>query len=158
MLPTFQALREHFPALSLVEVKQLIGGRVNADWITNACAIRLSRAFNYCDALHRLPGPSNAYGLSVVSGDDGLWYAYRVTELAAYLRARYGAPTVTLTGTSDEMRNGLTNQRGVIRFDVAGWSDATGHLDLWDGTTCSHHCYFDPGPGVTTKRVELWTA
>ena len=45
----------------------------------------------------------------------------------------------------------LFKQRGLLVFDVRIWSDASGHVTLWNGTACSDHCYF-PQASV----VYLW--
>jgi len=37
--------------------KEFIGGNVNDDWITNTCAIRLSRALNYNGILVQVISP-----------------------------------------------------------------------------------------------------
>ncbi|WP_275556011.1 T6SS effector amidase Tae4 family protein [Mixta sp. Marseille-Q2659] len=31
---------------------------------------------------------------------------------------------------------------GILIFTVNSWSDASGHATLWNGYTCSDHCYF----------------
>lgn len=38
-------------------------------------------------------------------------------------------------------------------FDVRGWSDATGHFDLWDGTKCVGSEYFEEA-----HAIYLWSA
>lgn len=156
-LPSFLSLKLHYPRQDHRELKNTIGGKVDADWITNTCAIRLSAAFNGCGAAHEIPGPSNVYGLHVVSGASGRWYAYRVTEVVNYLRLRYGEPTVVDARSPEGMGARLAGKSGVIQFDVSGWSDATGHLDLWDGDSCSLKCYFLAGPTPVTRAVRLWT-
>jgi hypothetical protein len=36
----------------------------------------------------------------------------------------------------------FTGQQGILVFTVPLWTDASGHATLWDGRTCSDHCYF----------------
>jgi len=48
--PSFDAMRKAYPKGTVAEVKKLIGGKVNATWITNTCVIRVSRALNYSGA------------------------------------------------------------------------------------------------------------
>ena len=156
MLPPFLSLLPGYPTDDQQSLKQSIGGKVNADWITNTCAIRISAALNGCGAPHLIPPPDNAHGLSVISGASGRWFAYRVTELSKYLRVVYGAPSRIVSGTPEEMMTRLAGKSGIIQFDVSGWSDATGHLDLWDGTACSLKCYFLGGPRPATTSVRLW--
>ena len=39
----------------------------------------------------------------------------------------------------------------MICFEVDGWSDATGHFDLWNGSECIHSDYFSKA-----SKVHLW--
>lgn len=155
-LPSYLKLSSNYPNGTPDQVKALIGGKINSPWLTNTCAVRLSCAFNYAGETHQIPGPGNVYGLSVVSGNDTKWYAYRVTEFAEYLRKRYGKPGVSVTGTLEEMQAAIAGKSGVVRFVVEGWNDASGHLDLWHGGLCTHECYFLPGPKPRTTKIELW--
>jgi hypothetical protein len=63
-LPPFDQLRAAFPALDLAEVKQLVGGDIDAGYITNACVVRLRRALNYPNQ----PIPSGFLGLWTLKG------------------------------------------------------------------------------------------
>ena len=89
------------------------------------------------------------------SGADGKWYAPRVAEFDGYMRRTYGAPAVEVDGPSrgPTERSAFTGKRGIIEFKVTGWTDATGHFDLWDGRRCIHQDYFDKA-----SRVSLWLA
>ncbi len=49
-LPDFKKLWDAYPTGAAPDVKTQIGGRVDADWVANTCAIRLSRALNYAGA------------------------------------------------------------------------------------------------------------
>src|SRR5579859_1604719 len=80
-LPSFSILRQHYPDQDPDTVKQTIGGKVNADWITNTCAVRMSRALNYSG----IAIPTDAQGLHVISGADAKWYSYRMQELEHWL-------------------------------------------------------------------------
>ena len=118
-------------------VKKKIGGAVDADWVTNTCAVRMSRGLNYSN----LPVPANFGGLHTVKGGDGKHYAFRVRELRLWL------PTATALGMPDvdiKKKQGddfdkkkLKDTKGIIAFDIH-FSDATGHFDRWDGTQFSH--------------------
>lgn len=50
-----------------------------------------------------------------------------------------------------DITSGFANKKGILLFNVAGWSDATGHVTLWDGNTCSDKCYFTQSSGS-----QLW--
>ena len=139
------------------EVKEDIGGRVNASWIQNTCTIRLSKALNYSNNLifrkeFQIFGKKyHSEGL-VVSGDDRNWYAPRVAEMALYLTRKYFKPIVfqkpksvvkklkskknTLfrenIKSSQEIFYQILDQKlnGIIMFNVPIWEDATGHFDI----------------------------
>ena len=125
-LPNFSTLWNNYPNGAPEEVKALIGGHVNALWITNTCVIRMSRALNY-SGFHVHPDA----GMHTISGKDGLQYGYRVSEFKRYMEHHFGPPQK------------FAGQRGIICFDVSVWSDATGHFDLWDGTQIKHEAYFN---------------
>lgn len=134
------------------KVKKLIGGRVDASWITNTCTIRLSRAFNYAGD----PIEKGLAGLNAVSGADGKWYAFRVREMEKYLRTVYGAPQIEVTENDPKkLRAAVSGHRGVIQFNVLGWSDATGHMDIWDGSRVRFSEYFAQAQGVNLWRCPL---
>jgi hypothetical protein len=95
-------------------------------------------------------------GLNTVRGADKNRYAYRVSEFRRYLRAVLGPPTVSqgvdpVTGEVDPAP--FAGKQGIIMFEVHGWSGATGHFDLWDGTQPAHREYFDQA-----SLVQLWLA
>jgi hypothetical protein len=146
-LPPFSALKQHFPALKAAEVKKLIGGNVDADYITNCCTIRTSRALNGAGA----PIPKSHPGLTTVRGADGKRYALRVKEFRVYMRETYGPPTLTARGGA--VADSFRGVQGIIMFDVRIWSDATGHFDLWDGATCAYE-----GHWPEAFEVQLWQA
>ena len=149
-LPIINELWQSYPTGTVQDVKTKIGGRVDYGWIKNTCTIRVSRSLNY--AGQPVPPPKNKYGLNVVSGADGKWYAYRVKEFVKYLHERYGPPSLSKTkGTSAlDLKAAVTGRIGIIVFDVSVWNDATGHVTLWnDG--CADKCYFDEA-----DAVHLW--
>lgn len=122
----------------------MIGGRVDLPWITNTCTIRMSYAFNRSGS----PIPKRHPLLTTVAGGDGYWYAFRVREFHAYLVHELKAPDVSGTAQSKHDFEGHT---GIIMFDVAGWSDATGHIDVWNGSATKHAEYW-----ARAKVVHLW--
>ena len=124
----YSSLSQHFGEvkdLSVKEVGDKIGGKVklNIDNGTfkNACALRMSYAFNYSGKeIKKSDG-------NVSSGADKKWYMYRVNDFINFLDANYS--------NKEETTNISTFQgkKGVIVFKDCGWSDATGHVDLYDG-------------------------
>jgi len=143
-------------------VKAAIGGDVTSSWLgPNTCVIRMSKAFNYAGTDHEIPAGHK--GLGTVRGADGKHYAYRVTEFVKYLHQKYGPPDIVRRG-SDISITPFQGATGLIVWHISGWSDATGHFTLWDGTTGLYegtHDYFvdfatsPPGPFLTS--VEFWS-
>jgi len=71
-----------------------------------------------------------------------------VRELHAYLKHELEAPDVSGTSKSKSDFEGL---EGIMMFDVEGWSDATGHFDVWNGSATKHAEYW-----ALAKAVHLW--
>ncbi|HEX8873185.1 MAG TPA: T6SS effector amidase Tae4 family protein, partial [Nitrosospira sp.] len=78
------------------DVKDLVGGAVNAAWITNTCAIRMSRALNYTGN----PLPADFKGMTTVKGGDGYRYAFRVREMRNWLTFILGAVDFEINKTA----------------------------------------------------------
>ena len=106
-----------------------IGGKVrqngNANIFTNSCAIRMSYALNQSGC--QIPYVKG----KTVSGGDKNWYFYRVNDLLSYLTSEWGSPSTLNLQT---WRGDIAGQNGMVVFEVH-WADATGHFDLWNGTT-----------------------
>ncbi len=146
----FQAMWDAYPLGEADAVKALIGGSVNAEWITNTCVVRLSRCLNAAG----YPIPLGYRGLTTLKGGDGKRYAIRVLEFKNYLRATYGAPQLSHTypgGEGGDVPPAFLGKQGIICFDVTGWSDASGHVDLWRNDACVNHGYFH-----RASKVHLW--
>ena len=156
--PDFQKLWDNYPTGTSDEAKKLIGGAVNAAWITNTCAIRLSRCFNKEGTL-KLPvsytfaNVKHPPKLNTVKGGDGMRYAYRVAEMLKFLQEKLGKPQLRiLKKRGDPMPEAFKGKKGIIVFNDCGWSDATGHVDLWNGEACVGKAYWSEA-----KEVYLWT-
>lgn len=149
----FEAMWDAYPnpGGSAEEAKRTIGGKVDAEWITNTCVVRLSRSFNASG--NPIPAVADD-GLATVKGADGKNYGLRVHEFTRWMTKRYGKPDLVheypAPGGGDVPPEFLGRQ-GVIAFEVDGWTDATGHFDLWNGTRCRHHDYF-----ARAQKVMLW--
>jgi hypothetical protein len=152
-MPYFEDLRSNYPDdPSADAVKQSIGGHVNADWITNTCAIRLSRSFNYAGV--KLKHHDSPF-MHTVSGADHNWYAYRMLELRAWIGAKFAAPVLDIRGNTD--RSKFSAVQGVIAFEIH-FPDANGHLDLWDGGTYIHESVDSRDYFKMSKRTIVWAA
>ncbi len=150
-LPSFAEMVKAYPNQATPEeVFQLIGGKVEQNHFANSCVVRISRALNYAGRpIHRGPRALT------VSGADHKWYAFRVAEFDGYMRHEFGPPQVEASGpeSGPTPRTAFVLKRGVMAFRVKGWSNATGHFDLWDGLNCVHEDYFQ-----RANHVSLWTA
>ena len=134
------------------EIKKEIGGKVNADWISNTCAIRMSRSFNLSGfAIPKIQTlqPDGKPRWETVTGIDGKWHILRVeTFLSHILQKEYGKPDIEST-----LPTAFSGTKGIMLFKVSTWTDATGHLDLWDGSKISNHEHFSQ-----SDYVQLWAA
>ena len=153
-LPNFDNMAANYPIGSAAEVKTAVGGNVDAAWITNTCVVRVSQALNYGgDPIVA------ATGLLTVSGVDKKRYALRVKEFRKYMVSRYGKPSVVAVKGSSGLidRSSFNGKRGIICFEVKGWTDATGHFSLWNGSSVLYdggHDYF----GGLAHEAALWEA
>ncbi len=133
-----------YPKGSIEDVFNLIGGKVQANNFANSCTIKVSRSLNYNgNQIYFIP-----LNLTV-SGKDGKWYIYCVTELIKYLTRKYGKPDLVVKGAFYESK--FKRKKGIIVFNVDAWDDASGHASLWNGVSCSDKCYFP-----LFKKVMLW--
>lgn len=138
-LPPSKIIKAKFSEVSKLSpaaVYKKIGGLVYKNYqsnpkdFANACALRLSYAFNMCGDDYKIPFSKGKTG----SGDtdsDGVkeWYYYKVNDMVDYLNDTFGSSQKT---TIDDIQG----KQGIISFSDCNWSDATGHLDIWDGNTC----------------------
>lgn len=161
-LPKFDALDAHYPDyvnFPLPDaVKKLVGGAANEAWITNTCAMRMSRTLNY----NGIPIPAAFPGLNTVAGADRKRYAFRVRELHAWLAVALGKPDFDRRkrqGDSFDPKAALGGMTGIIGFDIH-FTDATGHFDLWDGSdfTESKAGLASVDYWTTATRIWLWKA
>jgi hypothetical protein len=142
--------------LPVAVVGEKIGGKVGLNIangiFANACPIRISYMLNYSG--FRIARPIAGY--SAVSGADRKWYLFRVREMMDYLAATFGEADVTI---SDPAPVDLLGMQGIMVVRGSGWSDASGHVTLWDGTVCPDHCHLlgDPANGSFTPEIaKLW--
>jgi hypothetical protein len=143
------------PAGSTAKVAKVIGGTV-AKNITmpggwkNTCAVRMSFILNRS-------GMSVPYVAGkTVSGADKRWYFYRVKDVIDFLTQHWGKPDLMIA--FPPVGGGqLAGKKGVVLFEISGWTDAAGHATLWNGNLCYDHCYFnEPGATYRTNRANFW--
>ena len=118
------------------QVGSIIGGKVEvnikANILQNACAIRLSYAFNYSGM------PISQYDGKVSSGKDNKWYLYRVEDMKNFVKKHIGGTPIKGQSAID-----FKGKRGIIIFTNCNWSDATGHIDLFNGQEVEGKGYFN---------------
>lgn len=117
--------------------------------------MRFSRSLNYSGYIIN----NQVSGFYTVKGKDKLNYLLRVKETIKFVQSKFGAPTNTFKSSEISMSNvhsQLMGKTGIIIFDISGWSDATGHVTLWNGSTCGDSCYFNPSPPAKTDRIIFW--
>jgi len=144
--PMFLTMWHHFITIygdgSVSSVGKNIGGKVQYNielgekdpkaGFSNACAIRMSYS------LHNSGVSINKGVWKTVSGGDKKQYIYRVSDMIKYLNQTFGKPDKTFRNPKPI---DFADLKGILVFSVQ-WSDASGHATLWDGNTCSDHCYF----------------
>jgi hypothetical protein len=153
--PSFAHAWQAFSAvnMSVRDVGKKLGGHVQsnnaANIFTNACPIRMSHVLNHVGIkLQR------NHGYAVVSGGD--LYMYRVNDMMSYLARTFGTPDKTAKMPKPTDFSGM---KGIVVVKGHGWSDAAGHVTLWNGQDCSDTCHLtaDPDNGTFTPDVaSLW--
>lgn len=135
-LPSMRLLQLAYPHDGGPDVpKKLIGGHVDAPWITDTCAIRLSRALNYANL--RIPAPGHSQ-MKVVSGKDHLWYALNHAQLRDWIHQVAGPPQLHQRKPNIRLSD-FSTLKGIIALDIhyaarpGERNAATGHIDLWFG-------------------------
>ena len=128
----------------------------------NTCGVRMSRALNY-GALPISGKLVKSLGISTMTGGDGMLYIFRVRELKLYIRKVLSVTPIKETKTFGAA---FASSKGIVAFDVSGWSDASGHVALWDGTTFREPAHDDfrnqrdnPKTTIveaTTTSMTLW--
>lgn len=122
--------------LDVPELGRFIGGKVEqniaAGIFKNGCAIRMSYAFN------KSGNSISSSDGAVSSGADGAWYLYRVSDMINFVEKTLTGPS--LSGNSPASFYG---KKGIIIFSGCGWGDATGHVDLFDGSQVEGTDYFN---------------
>lgn len=163
-LPTYHKLASAYPDYknyTATQVKELIGGNVNAEWITNTCAIRMSRALNYNGIII---SRRNSVGMNTISGGDKKWYAFRIRELRKWLNVVLPSPVFDMRKREGEYfdKSRILGVKGIIAFDIR-FTSATGHFDLWNGNGITNRDGENGGSEnkdwySRATRITLWQA
>lgn len=159
--PRFSDLwKNYINGKSANEVYTIIGGKVqqlyneNPISYSNTCAIRMSRSLNYGGMpINKNKIPSKAYH---AKGGDGHSYFFRVKDIEKFLELNFGKPELDIKTNGMNVSAQFRNKKGIIIFEV-NFSDATGHVTLWEGAMCGDHCYFSSdNPEKIANRIKLW--
>ena len=173
-LPTFDTMQGNYPTGGSPDVLKALFPSQDTSWISNTCVIRLSESLGLSGKPIPRPTvvdhgvtvmqsagdpPHHRAGLHVFRGTTtNRWYAFRVREMIPYLTARFGPPTIVDdTPSATNRRAKFAGKVGLIAFEIH-FSDATGHMDLWDGADFNMEP--DPSTGhdyfVMASKIMLW--
>jgi hypothetical protein len=156
-LPPFGLLSTAYPNYWLFPnpqaVRKLIGGEVQDPDITNTCTIRMSHAMNAAG----IPIPQFWQRITNRRGSNKRYYIVRVTNFRSWMEHTFGAPSLDFRKTGGEAfdRQRIKGFRGVIAFEI-GFTDATGHFDLWYQDRFSHEDSAGKDYFALASRVSLW--
>ena len=117
----------------------------------NACPIRISYVLNMTSFPIQ---KSTQYAM--VSGADNRQYIYRVSDMMSYLERTFGKPDKTVKSPK---LSDFANMKGILVVKGYGWSNASGHITLWNGTQCADTCHFmrDPENGsFVPETASIW--
>ena len=96
-------------------------------------------------------------GNKTVSGADGRQYFFRVADVIQFLTQQWGKSDLVLP-YPPAGGGPLSKKKGIVLFEVSGWTDARGHATIWNGSQCYDHCYFnEPGAIYRTDRANFWS-
>lgn len=89
-----------------------------------------------------------------------MWYLFRVREMMAFLERTFGKPDLKIC--KEPKPSDFAGRRGIIATNGHGWSNARGHVTLWDGSlgVCSDSCHLfaDPDNGLIVPEVAvIWS-
>lgn len=147
--------KNYSPTKPAVKVAEVIGGAVEANirhptqpW-ENTCAVRMSYILNQTGTI--IPARAG----KTVTGKDKRNYFYRVDDVIAFLHTQWGEPEIVKYPPSGG--GALAGRKGIILFEIHGWSNARGHATLFNGSTCYDHCYFNEREATyQTTKAYFW--
>jgi hypothetical protein len=116
-----------------------------------ACLRR--RALNYIG----VSVPVHFKGMSTVKGGDGKRYAFRVREMRKWLDVTLSKADFDVNKIAGSAfdKASIASLQGIIVFDIA-FADATGHMDLWDGSTITSELHMSRNYYDAATRIVVW--
>jgi len=148
--PKNSSANQVFPIIFPTAYKQF------PDSFSNLCATRLSLALNNVGvrpiAQFQTEKDLNWNG---VTYKKGIPITVRAKSTPAYLKNKFGEPSITFDNTMENVDKYLKGKKGIfVITGVPGWS-ATGHADIFfndrNGFTCGHSCHFGEG-----GKIQVW--
>jgi len=135
-------------------VRKFIGGEVNDSDISNTCTIRLSHAMNGSG----VSIPKTWEKITNRRGKNGNFYIIRVVNFRTWMESQFGKPDLDFKKKPGDSfdRSAIKGYEGVIAFDI-GFTDATGHFDLWYQDKFSHEKDAGSDYFANAKRVSVWS-
>lgn len=155
--PSFSSAWAAFQEVNIpvAAIGKKLGGNIqkniDAGVFENACPIRMSYVLNKLG--YRIDKSGSH---SVVSDSSKSLYIFRVSEMMDYLKAKLGNPDKSVRSPTT---GSLAGAKGILVVKGHGWSNAKGHITLWNGSLCVDTCHlmYDPenGPFVP-ESAALW--
>ncbi|XP_020896451.1 uncharacterized protein LOC110235338 [Exaiptasia diaphana] len=141
--PSFSTLQSNYPSYSTYDSDTgMVDHAGLRKWLyyKNTCAMRVSYAMIHSGhSISISSGECNWSGVRAARASGSYYnkkYIIRVGTMRCYLEKTIGAAT---TGTQSD----FSGHKGIIVFQGCNFQVATGHVDLWDGSSCSGTCYFN---------------
>jgi RHS repeat-associated protein len=168
---TYAALEANYPTTGTAkQVYNNVGGEAAKAYndhesdgdqnpYANTCALRMSLALNKSgNDIDTDVKNSKGKTMATLEGSDGKDYAIRKSDIKDYMKGEYGKADISAKSTDkdfDQKVSEIKGQKGVIVFDVTGWSDATGHVTIYDGKgNCGHDCYFPDSDKIKQENTD----
>lgn len=136
----FKKFFKEVATLSAEAVYKKIGGNVYKNYLANptafanACALRISYALNMLGANYEIAYQKDHTISSDIDGDGQKeWFYYRVTDIIKYLDNTFG------DFSKINSLDSISGEEGFLLYDDCNWSDASGHVDFWDGSSVLSH-------------------
>jgi len=120
----------------------------------NACASRMSYGLNKTTG-HNIPSGTIFADRAIyrLKGGDGKPYMPRVSDMSYYVENIYDGMLLPSSSPQDAKQK-FKGKKGIIIFRISGSSKYTGHITIWNGSTClDGHCYFEES--YKTSLLEL---
>lgn len=118
----------------------------------NTCVLRMTVALRGCG--QTVPA-SLAQGDGNLRDGSGRPLLLRVATMNTWLEQLLGNSSWGMSKQVGADINGLIPKRnGILLYRVPNASDASGHVDIWNGVSCKNDCHSDFARSAT--EVRLW--